>query len=637
MSRLWIKRCPPLAPQFLVAAVVGLALTIVFGLAGASAQSGEANDGETVQAPAEDASTTTTAGAPSSTESSGSSTSTTQATGPATPTDNTEGSSGQGGSTTTSESTTGEPTASTQPRSGQGVTPTTGLNDQDGTGDDSVGSSTTSTTADPLINEHPRDSDPVDPNVTVPPPAYDHVLFQPAPVLWSSVNAAEEKLVELRLQRRESIVAVRTLRKRHKELEHSRLALGEGSGQAVADFNTAAERLRDRAIIGYVELSSGNSQGLDFGFDLTAIPDVIDNQRKGRFLAAALSVDRQTMDTFIDLKTQLDADSIDLVEHGRVVRVALSSAERRTSELSAEVDQALIEAEAFRAGSEIYVDGVVFPIAGSYSTPLIDSFGFPRMPGTADAHAHEGIDIFAPRGTPLVAAERGVVVRIGNGRLGGLKFWLRGESGADWYYAHLDSFAPGLHNGQVVQAGELLGYVGNTGNAISTPPHLHLEIHPGGGRAVNPYPLLRIVSDLDLDAVASGTHPGFRYQPRIVSRGTPSADGSESTTSSSSSTTGSQPPTTEQGQSDDTSPSTTAQGPSSTTDADRGSTTTNAAPGSTSTTADTTPGDNSSVTSDLQRAVQKPDSSAQNDGNTQGSGNNGQDSSGATTSDEPSP
>ncbi|MDH3294603.1 MAG: peptidoglycan DD-metalloendopeptidase family protein, partial [Acidimicrobiia bacterium] len=192
--------------------------------------------------------------------------------------------------------------------------------------------------------------------------------------------------------------------------------------------------------------------------------------------------------------------------------------------------QAKIELEAFKAGSEIYIDGVIFPIAGPYSVPLINSFGFPRMPGTPDAHSHQGIDIFAPRGTPLVAAERGVIGRVGNGRLGGLKFWLRGESGADWYYAHLDGFAPGLHNGQVVEAGELLGYVGNTGNAVGTPPHLHLEIHPGGGAAVNPYPLLKVVSDLDLKTFEEGRHPGFRYQPVVRNR--PEATTSESSTTS---------------------------------------------------------------------------------------------------------
>ena len=225
-----------------------------------------------------------------------------------------------------------------------------------------------------------------------------------------------------------------------------------------------------------------------------------------------------SLDELAELRSTLGTSAFELVRRSGVVDASIRRAEAAVVELDAAVDQARIELEAFKAGSEIYVDGVVFPIAGPYSVPLINSFGFPRMPGTPDAHAHEGIDIFAPRGTPLVAAERGVVGRIGNGRLGGLKLWLRGESGADWYYAHLDGFAPGLHDGQVVEAGELLGYVGNTGNAVGTPPHLHLEIHPNGGAAVNPYPLMKVVSDLDLKSRVDATDPGFRYQPVIADR-----------------------------------------------------------------------------------------------------------------------
>ncbi len=491
----------------------------------------------------------------------------------------------------------------------------------------------------------------------MPPPTYDQAVFKPAPVLWSSVTQAEEKLAELRLERRELIATVRTLRQREKELEHARLALGEGSGKAVADFNDSAERLRQRAVLGYVELSSGSTDELSFAFDLTAIPDVIEQQRKSRFLGAALNVDRETMDEFIALKERLDADSVDLVEHGRAVSVALRSAQRRTDEVSAEVDQALIEAEAFRAGSEIYVDGVVFPIAGNYSTPLIDSFGFPRMPGTPDAHWHQGIDMFAPRGTPLVAAERGVVVRIGNGRLGGLKFWLRGESGADWYYAHLDSFAPGLHNGQVVQAGELLGYVGNTGNAVGTPPHVHLEIRPGGGRPVNPYPLMRIVSDLELDAMASGTHPGFRYQPRIVSRGVPVDEADDSTTSSS------EPVAEDDGPQPDNGPSTTVAADAGSADNGQRQSTaatskTQGTPSSgkpTTTNSTTPPEDNPTVSTastgqvdgggtekpaetDLERAVQREDGTQVGNGAGNRAGNRaGNDADGGATEGEQSP
>jgi murein DD-endopeptidase MepM/ murein hydrolase activator NlpD len=86
---------------------------------------------------------------------------------------------------------------------------------------------------------------------------------------------------------------------------------------------------------------------------------------------------------------------------------------------------------------------------------------------------------------------------MGTGSLGGIKLWVVGESGTEYYYAHLIDYAPGITDGTRVEAGDVIGYVGNTGNAISTPPHLHFEIHPDGGDAIDPYPLLHAVDQVD--------------------------------------------------------------------------------------------------------------------------------------------
>ena len=98
--------------------------------------------------------------------------------------------------------------------------------------------------------------------------------------------------------------------------------------------------------------------------------------------------------------------------------------------------------------------------------------------------------MIAARGTPLVAIEAGVVFRMGNGGRGGVTVWLRAANGDEYFYAHLDAWAPRLSVGTRLDLGELLGTVGNTGNARYTVPHLHFEHHPGGGNAVNPYPLV---------------------------------------------------------------------------------------------------------------------------------------------------
>jgi murein DD-endopeptidase MepM/ murein hydrolase activator NlpD len=143
------------------------------------------------------------------------------------------------------------------------------------------------------------------------------------------------------------------------------------------------------------------------------------------------------------------------------------------------------------AGSEIVITGFVFPVTDPHT--FSSTFGAPRSGG----RTHEGADIFAPRWTPLVAAERGVIDNVGTGTLGGTKLWVIGESGTGYYYAHLQAYAEGVTDGMAVEAGDVIGYTGDTGNAVGTPTHLHFEIHPGGGDAIDPYPLLHAVDVVD--------------------------------------------------------------------------------------------------------------------------------------------
>jgi len=128
--------------------------------------------------------------------------------------------------------------------------------------------------------------------------------------------------------------------------------------------------------------------------------------------------------------------------------------------------------------------GRVCPVDGPHA--FTDTWGAPRGGG----RTHEGVDMMAARGTPLVAVESGIIGRKSIGNLSGLSLWIYGESGDHFFYAHLDTYADGLSQGQRVTVGQRVGTVGNTGNAIYTAPHLHFEYHPDGGRAVNPTPLV---------------------------------------------------------------------------------------------------------------------------------------------------
>ena len=154
------------------------------------------------------------------------------------------------------------------------------------------------------------------------------------------------------------------------------------------------------------------------------------------------------------------------------------------------------------AGGEVAVDGFVFPVVGEHS--FTDTFGAPRMIGTPNAHVHQGTDINCELGTALVASETGIVEKVWVNPLGGNSIWLAGTSGTYYYYAHLSEYAVGLHEQQRVKGGEVVGYCGITGNAEG--PHLHFEIHPGGGIAINPYPILRIADEVSA-RVAAGLPP----------------------------------------------------------------------------------------------------------------------------------
>jgi peptidoglycan LD-endopeptidase LytH len=125
--------------------------------------------------------------------------------------------------------------------------------------------------------------------------------------------------------------------------------------------------------------------------------------------------------------------------------------------------------------------GIACPVGQprSYS----DTWGAPRSGG----RSHKGTDIMAPMGTPIYAYEDGTVTRLWNSSLGGISLYLRGNSGTQYFYTHLQGYVSGLSAGQRVSAGQHIAYNGDTGNARGI-PHLHFEVMPGGGSNVNPYP-----------------------------------------------------------------------------------------------------------------------------------------------------
>lgn len=136
---------------------------------------------------------------------------------------------------------------------------------------------------------------------------------------------------------------------------------------------------------------------------------------------------------------------------------------------------------------------LLIPVQGASAVDLRDNFDEAR-----GGHPHEALDIAAPRGTPVLATDEGNVVKLFNSKAGGLTVYQFDDSRSYcYYYAHLDRYATGLKEGTLLRQGDILGYVGSSGNAPADAPHLHFAIFKLGpekqwwqGTAVNPYPIL---------------------------------------------------------------------------------------------------------------------------------------------------
>jgi len=146
------------------------------------------------------------------------------------------------------------------------------------------------------------------------------------------------------------------------------------------------------------------------------------------------------------------------------------------------ISNGLADPNLIRVGQELAIPGgqtFACPVPGAV---FFNDWGFPRSGG----RFHEGNDLFADRGTPVVAPSSGAL-QVKTGPVGGLQFRLYGEDGVTYIGSHLDS---AIESGYVT-AGTPIGSVGDSGNAIGANPHLHFEMHPDDGLAVNPYPVLK--------------------------------------------------------------------------------------------------------------------------------------------------
>lgn len=179
-------------------------------------------------------------------------------------------------------------------------------------------------------------------------------------------------------------------------------------------------------------------------------------------------------------------DKADEILHAAIDRYNKEINEKRVEDARIKRQQA--EKSASRPGAAggappETTPGFMCPVQGGAS--FIDSWGYPRSGG----RRHKGVDMFAARNTPVVAVVDGRI-KFSSNSLGGLSSHLYADNGTVYYYAHLEGHPTDITSGQRVSKGTIVGYVGNSGNARYTSPHVHFEIRPNG-KAVNPYPTVR--------------------------------------------------------------------------------------------------------------------------------------------------
>ncbi len=213
-------------------------------------------------------------------------------------------------------------------------------------------------------------------------------------------------------------------------------------------------------------------------------------QRLHDAVRAQARAEKATQDAAKRLETLLAKQASLLANTDARLRAILEEEAHRARLLAEEAMRAAA-ARAKAAMEKAQTPGAVYNApTGQYACPVgpvrsfVDTWHAPRSGG----RLHQGTDVFAPYGSPAYAVVDGVIDKWGNGGLGGITLWLRADNGDRYYYAHN---AVNLATvGTRVKAGDVIAKVGNTGNAATTPPHIHFEAHPGGGEAANPYPFL---------------------------------------------------------------------------------------------------------------------------------------------------
>jgi murein DD-endopeptidase MepM/ murein hydrolase activator NlpD len=226
--------------------------------------------------------------------------------------------------------------------------------------------------------------------------------------------------------------------------------------------------------------------------DSELVDQVIVNQGRADQIREQLAATERRQETLADrLKSQREAleDRYADVKKAEEARRRAAQEQLRTKKITDQNKRRQLEATAkgatpSKVGSAGRFSKFTLPVAGG--SGFANTWGAARSGG----RRHQGTDVMAPCGARVVAVTDGVITRLMSHGNGGIMAYMRANNGDVFLYSHLRGYAGGVAPGKRVSAGELIGSNGNTGNARGGPCHVHFEWHPGGGRPVNPYPLL---------------------------------------------------------------------------------------------------------------------------------------------------
>lgn len=259
----------------------------------------------------------------------------------------------------------------------------------------------------------------------------------------------------------------------------------EARGQQLeAEAAEVGEVLSDRARLVYkygsdsILTSMMSADGPQGAIDRASMLSAVTSRSQGR-LQSAVSL-RKELDQVEALRADKEAELSSL----------LALQEQRRADLQSQLQVAEAKAADLRARAarQRAIDNAV--MQGLYAcihdyNSFRDTWGAPRSGG----RRHKGVDVMAPYGAPVYAFTNGRISRLTSGGLGGISLYMWGDDGNEYFYTHLAGYAAGIYVGKRVEAGEHIAINGDTGNARGT-PHVHFEVHPGGGAPVNPYPYM---------------------------------------------------------------------------------------------------------------------------------------------------